>query len=32
MGGSVVVRACPKLQELRYVVSGVVVLDVVEGR
>jgi len=31
MGGSVVVRACPKLQELRYVVSGVAVLDVVEG-
>ncbi|KAF8134276.1 Alpha/Beta hydrolase protein [Boletus edulis] len=31
MGGSVVVRACPKLQELKYVVSGVAVLDVVEG-
>ncbi|KAG8214223.1 Alpha/Beta hydrolase protein [Butyriboletus roseoflavus] len=31
MGGSVVVRACPKLQELGYVVSGVAVLDVVEG-
>ncbi|KAF8838027.1 protein phosphatase methylesterase [Paxillus ammoniavirescens] len=31
MGGSVVTRACPKLQELKYVVSGVAVLDVVEG-
>lgn len=31
MGGSVVVHACPKLQELKYVVSGVAVLDVVEG-
>lgn len=31
MGGSVVVHACPKLQELKYTVSGVVVLDVVEG-
>lgn len=31
MGGSVVVRACPKLQELGYIVSGVAVLDVVEG-
>lgn len=31
MGGSVVVRACPKLQELKYIVSGVAVLDVVEG-
>ncbi|KAH0828157.1 Alpha/Beta hydrolase protein [Lanmaoa asiatica] len=31
MGGSVVVRACPKLQDLGYVVSGVAVLDVVEG-
>lgn len=31
MGGSVVVRACPKLQELKYVMSGVAVLDVVEG-
>lgn len=32
MGGSVVVRACPKLQGLGYVVSGVAVLDVVEGK
>ncbi|KIK88461.1 hypothetical protein PAXRUDRAFT_831805 [Paxillus rubicundulus Ve08.2h10] len=31
MGGSVVTRACPKLQDLKYVVSGVAVLDVVEG-
>ena len=31
MGGSVVVRACPKLQDLGYIVSGVAVLDVVEG-
>ncbi|KAF9231023.1 Alpha/Beta hydrolase protein [Melanogaster broomeanus] len=31
MGGSVVVHACPKLQELKYVISGVAVLDVVEG-
>lgn len=31
MGGSVVVRACPKLLECKYMVSGVAVLDVVEG-
>lgn len=31
MGGSVVVRACPKLLEWKYMVSGVAVLDVVEG-
>ncbi|KAH7884869.1 Alpha/Beta hydrolase protein [Phlebopus sp. FC_14] len=31
MGGSVVVRACPKIQNLHYTVSGVAVLDVVEG-
>ncbi|KIJ62961.1 hypothetical protein HYDPIDRAFT_135455 [Hydnomerulius pinastri MD-312] len=31
MGGSVVVRTCPKIQELKYVISGVAVLDVVEG-
>jgi protein phosphatase methylesterase 1 len=31
MGGSVVVRAVPKLLELKYKVSGVAVLDVVEG-
>ena len=32
MGGSVVVRTSPKLQDLGYVISGVAVLDVVEGR
>jgi protein phosphatase methylesterase 1 len=31
MGGSVVVRTCPMLQERGYRVGGVVVLDVVEG-
>ncbi|KAG6329914.1 hypothetical protein ID866_9174 [Astraeus odoratus] len=31
MGGSVVVHACPKLQELKYMIAGVAVLDVVEG-
>ncbi|KAJ7183696.1 Alpha/Beta hydrolase protein [Mycena filopes] len=31
MGGSVVTRACPLLLEARYRVSGVAVLDVVEG-
>ncbi|KAJ7266703.1 Alpha/Beta hydrolase protein [Mycena rebaudengoi] len=31
MGGGVVVRACPRLLELKYRVSGVAVLDVVEG-
>ncbi|KAI0318603.1 protein phosphatase methylesterase [Amylostereum chailletii] len=31
MGGAVVVRVCPLLQELKYRVGGVTVLDVVEG-
>ncbi|KAJ7574027.1 Alpha/Beta hydrolase protein [Mycena floridula] len=31
MGGSVVVRACPLLLDLKYRVAGVAVLDVVEG-
>jgi protein phosphatase methylesterase 1 len=31
MGGSVVVRTCPSLLERKYRVSGVAVLDVVEG-
>lgn len=31
MGGSVVVKACPRLLEDKYKVGGVVVLDVVEG-
>ncbi|KAJ7734832.1 Alpha/Beta hydrolase protein [Mycena metata] len=31
MGGSVVVRACPLLLDAKYRVSGVAVLDVVEG-
>jgi protein phosphatase methylesterase 1 len=31
MGGAACVRACPVLQEKRYSVSGVAVLDVVEG-
>ncbi|KAH7928324.1 protein phosphatase methylesterase [Leucogyrophana mollusca] len=31
MGGSVVVRTCPLLQEKKYAIAGVVVLDVVEG-
>ncbi|KZT38836.1 protein phosphatase methylesterase [Sistotremastrum suecicum HHB10207 ss-3] len=31
MGGAVIVRACPQLLERKYRVTGVVVLDVVEG-
>ncbi|KAL9714485.1 Protein phosphatase methylesterase 1 [Leucoagaricus gongylophorus] len=31
MGGSVVVRTCPRLLEKKYKVTGIVVLDVVEG-
>ncbi|TDL25836.1 protein phosphatase methylesterase [Rickenella mellea] len=31
MGGSVIVRTCPGLLEAKYKVTGVVVLDVVEG-
>jgi len=31
MGGSVVVRSCPRLIEKKYRIAGVVVLDVVEG-
>ncbi|KAG8949765.1 Protein with carboxyl methyl esterase activity [Tulasnella sp. 424] len=31
MGGTVLVRACPVLQAAKYRVSGVIVLDVVEG-
>ncbi|KAF5359517.1 hypothetical protein D9756_002971 [Leucocoprinus leucothites] len=31
MGGSVVVQACPKLLERNYKITGVAVLDVVEG-
>ncbi|KAG9056014.1 Protein with carboxyl methyl esterase activity [Serendipita sp. 407] len=31
MGGAVCVRACPVLQEMHYKISGVAVLDVVEG-
>ena len=31
MGGSVVVRSCPRLIEKRYRIVGVAVLDVVEG-
>lgn len=31
MGGTVLVRACPILQDAKYRVSGVIVLDVVEG-
>ncbi|KAG5643286.1 hypothetical protein DXG03_001253 [Asterophora parasitica] len=31
MGGSVVVRSCPKLLEGKYRITGVAVLDVVEG-
>lgn len=31
MGGSVLVRACPLLLEKKYKVTGVAVLDVVEG-
>jgi protein phosphatase methylesterase 1 len=30
-GGVGIVRACPRLLELKYRVSGVAVLDVVEG-
>lgn len=31
MGGSIVVRTCPQLLEHKYKVTGVAVLDVVEG-
>jgi protein phosphatase methylesterase 1 len=31
MGGSVIVRSCPKLLENKYRIAGVAVLDVVEG-
>ncbi|KAJ2926972.1 hypothetical protein H1R20_g10135, partial [Candolleomyces eurysporus] len=31
MGGSVVVQSCPRLQEAKYRIAGVAVLDVVEG-
>jgi hypothetical protein len=31
MGGSVCVRACPILQQRKYNIAGVAVLDVVEG-
>ncbi|KAH9481836.1 Protein phosphatase methylesterase 1 [Psilocybe cubensis] len=31
MGGSVVVRSCPKLLDAKYRIAGVAVLDVVEG-
>lgn len=31
MGGSAVVRSCPKLLEKKYRIAGVAVLDVVEG-
>jgi hypothetical protein len=31
MGGSVMVRTCPLLQELGYRIVGLAVLDVVEG-
>ncbi|CAK5269955.1 unnamed protein product [Mycena citricolor] len=31
MGGSVVTRACPRIQERKFRVTGVAVLDVVEG-
>lgn len=31
LGGSVIVRACPLLQELKYRITGVAVLDIVEG-
>ncbi|EPS93134.1 hypothetical protein FOMPIDRAFT_150069 [Fomitopsis schrenkii] len=30
LGGSVIVRACPRLQELKYRITGVAVLDIVE--
>ncbi len=32
MGGSVVVRACPVFLDLKYRVTGVAVIDVVEGK
>ncbi len=32
MGGTVVVRACPTLQEIGFRIAGVIVLDVVEGK
>ena len=31
MGGSIVVDACPSIQEAGYKVAGVAVIDVVEG-
>jgi protein phosphatase methylesterase 1 len=31
MGGAVCTRACPQLQEVKYRIGGIVVLDVVEG-
>lgn len=31
MGGSVIVRACGPLQDAKYKITGVAVLDVVEG-
>lgn len=31
LGGSVIVRACPLLQERKFRITGVTVLDVVEG-
>lgn len=31
MGGTVLVRASPILQEAKYKISGVIILDVVEG-
>ena len=31
MGGSAIVRSCPKLLEKKYRIAGVAVLDVVEG-
>lgn len=31
MGGAVVVRSCPQLQDSKYRIAGVSVLDVVEG-
>lgn len=32
MGGAVCVRACPLLQQKGYIIGGVAVLDVVEGK
>ncbi len=31
LGGSVIVRACPILQAKKYKITGVTVIDVVEG-